>query len=475
MLFNATFITLHEKWVDFEGAYAHGYLVILLVGSFIYLRLERYQNKNDLYGGNLYSIFFLLIGLFLWFLGKISLTQVFSQLALPIIFFALCASVFSKRAIYHIFLIPCLVLFFAVPVWDVLNFPLRYMTARVSDVVINGLGIPVIVNDFQFVFSVGIVQVAGGCSGINFFTAGLIMGIGYSEIVLNGRHRIKSVLIAALFAILSNWIRVIALMLIAYYSQMRHPLVYDHGQFGWIVFSVSLILYFIVMRKWISIPDENKNEHLETENQDQFFEEKKLTVGKILLPAIVVIGLIFTTKILIPHKHGQQEFYSLYQVPPDFVVNDANEKWAPNYSGYDVITQLQSSSKSDLELVILEYHEQRQGKELIYFSNRMFDEFSGKSLGVVKLEGSDILLKRDILREDNNISMVYWSYVVGEKYSLSAWKIKLNQVIAYFSGKNVSSLIAFKVDCGEKCQSFIDSNLEKKYLQIMAWAIEDIY
>lgn len=137
-------------------------------------------------------------------------------------------------------------LYFSLPGWKLLAPALQRLTAWAAGIIGPVLGVPVTVAGTTASLPGGITfTVAPPCSGVDFLTIGLAIAFLYGELE-RARLRRRAGLIAGmvLLAIVSNWLRVILILAIAYISQMRSPLATrDHVALGWVVFACALLFY----------------------------------------------------------------------------------------------------------------------------------------------------------------------------------------------------------------------------------------
>ena len=118
------------------------------------------------------------------------------------------------------------------------------------------MAIPALIDGYRIVLPSGTLVVADGCAGLNYLLVSLVIGSYFAYISYSRwRYRLLVCLLAVLTALIGNWVRVFALVLIGYYSEMESSLVYNHGFFGWVVFAVFIILYFFLVVRFLKEPN----------------------------------------------------------------------------------------------------------------------------------------------------------------------------------------------------------------------------
>ena len=245
-----TTLTLLERWSDtVNRAYTHGVLIVALTCFMLWRRrdaLARVAVKPSWLGLALT----LAAGL-LWLLVYRCGVQVGHQALLPLIClaaaWAACGFALLRQA-----LLPLGYLFFAIPVWDAFVPPLQWLSAFAVRGLLSLIGIPVYFDGLEFQIPAGRFEISGGCSGLHFLTVALAISVFYGELDRDRPWmRIRLVLLAALFALATNWIRIAIIIIAGHLTEMNHYLVSgEHYSFGWGMFAVMMTIYFLIVRRW---------------------------------------------------------------------------------------------------------------------------------------------------------------------------------------------------------------------------------
>ena len=176
------------------------------------------------------------------------------------------------------------------------TFILPQLQALTTTVVIwslDILSIPFLVESSRIQIPSGIIEIAYGCSGLNYLMSGVVLGVACSELLFQSKYKLVTVLIAFSLSILVNWIRVISIVLIAYYSKMQHPLIDDHGPYGWYLFAAVLFIFFIIafrFQKKIS-PITSPPPIVKTYGGDRKHSYKKIRVIAIVMTALFFVAI----------------------------------------------------------------------------------------------------------------------------------------------------------------------------------------
>jgi exosortase A len=247
--------TLMARWTDGESrSYTHGALILALSAYLIWRRraaIGAIPISPSLPAAG--STVLLGLG---WLIAYRSGIVIGHQVLLPLIVIALAATMLGT-ALARRALLPLAYVYFAIPVWDALVPLLQWGSALAVRGMLSVVGIPVYFDGLEFQIPAGRFEIAGGCSGLHFFVVALAIATFYGELHRDTRRtRIKLLALAALAALLTNWIRIAIIIVAGHLTDMQHHLVSnEHYSFGWGMFAVAMAIYFLIVRRWPGIPD----------------------------------------------------------------------------------------------------------------------------------------------------------------------------------------------------------------------------
>lgn len=138
---------------------------------------------------------------------------------------------------------PLLYLFFLVPFGAFLTVPLQRFTADFIEVGLTVLGIPHIVTDYLIEIPQGLFYVAEACAGLRFLIAAVAFGVFYA--FLNYRspgRRVAFIAASIVVPIVANGIRALGIVVLGSYLGSAEAAAADHLIYGWVFFSVVLLL-----------------------------------------------------------------------------------------------------------------------------------------------------------------------------------------------------------------------------------------
>ena len=246
-LFWPIWAELARRWLDL-GGYTHGPLVVAM-----FVWAARTGIRRDSYPMSTPRTSQRRLGLLL-LAGLAAIASLFAaarfemgaEAMLPMLIAASAFVMFEYRLARSL-AAAALLLYFTIPVWEPLGEPLRQMTVTVASKAIELAGWPAFIEGSTIYLPDGIVEVAEGCSGLKYFVAACC--VAYFIAYTAGASALRGVLVVfsfAVAAIVANWVRVTALVGIAYQSAMQSSLMESHNTFGWVLFGLFLLPLILV-------------------------------------------------------------------------------------------------------------------------------------------------------------------------------------------------------------------------------------
>ncbi|MEJ2681704.1 MAG: archaeosortase/exosortase family protein [Gammaproteobacteria bacterium] len=235
---------LGVEWLAGEQDLAHGFPA-LLAYLFVLTR-EPFEHKRLTFYEKMFSTAALMALSALYVLAELVnidlLTYLSLLAALPCLIARLygCSNALRFWHLHVFFLLP-------LPLWDSLLEPLVNVASFVSSAFMGLFDLPILIEGNSITTPAGRILIAEGCSGIRYFLVSLI--ISYLLSILNGYNGwrlITTVVLGAFLGLIANWVRIILLIFVGYFSKMQSSLMSDHESFGWIVFASFCLpaLYF---------------------------------------------------------------------------------------------------------------------------------------------------------------------------------------------------------------------------------------
>ncbi|MCG8313627.1 MAG: exosortase/archaeosortase family protein [Pseudomonadales bacterium] len=448
-------IGLVESWWGAGARYGHGYLSLALCFYLIYkmpgewLPPSRYQRLAALSTS-------ILLSSLCWASILLDITTI-QLIALPLILISNTYIFCQWKYATSISLVWGL-LMFTVPIWNPINPILQDLTVIVSTFVVGLLNIPMHVDGNYISIPAGTFKVAAGCSGFKYFISSI--SLCYLLAILSAgkvSYRIGIVLLGVLFALIANWIRVSAIILIGHIDSLDNEIVRDHDNFGWVIYGSMLILFFKLFSPTITIPSLPQQT---THSPGVRPRAPSIAILIIMAaPALASFSLVkvrATSPVLPDGYDYSQEQTAGYWYPNV----DATFDWSPNFPSTTSTIDAHYHHKYNNSAVLLSIrpHEINGFNRsfLDYLTGIETDDWTklteaGSRIGSKKSQ--DAILANSS-KQTGNYLLVRYVYVIGEKTSTSILDTKLNRLYAIFTGQTQATYISIATECQNKdCES----------------------
>ena len=245
-LYWPTSVEIAGLWEDTtRRRYTHGWLILAVVVWLVWR--DRAQLRSLVLAPLAAGWCVVAVGSIAWLVGLnaglLAMTTLIMPLLVLVTIWAIAGHALTFRVAFAV-----LYLYFALPVWELINPALQSMTASVNLLLTRAAGIPVAMDGNFIQIPEGTFEIAGGCSGLHFFIVALAIAALQGELDRASlRSRWILLAIAAVLALVTNWLRVFIVIVAGHLTGMQHFLVQvDHYYFGWFVFVFALAGYFLL-------------------------------------------------------------------------------------------------------------------------------------------------------------------------------------------------------------------------------------
>lgn len=453
--YQQTVLYLTDKWANFAvGEYAHGFLVLAIAAYLIFINRHRIAVVAPCPDARILPL--LLLSVCLWIASALVDVQVAQAIALWLVLFTLLwAMLGTKVALLLAF--PFTYILFALPIWFPLSPILQDITADVVFYVIRYIGVPALRQENVIVLSSGSLAIEEACSGLRYLMAGLTLSTLYAYINYQGvMARATVIIVSAVAAILSNFVRVFIVVYLGYTSEMQHPLVYDHLMLGWYLFGGMVVALLFI--------------------DNQLARRLSLTGGPDLLPkngsgegtscsksfiAVAVVSVLCAVMLaagplLINYSNssGNVATSQAGEVSgrPDLPTAiegwgkiDAVDDWHPVFNGAQEAKYVYAKADKQVTLYVAYYKNQAQGKELINDLNAITNNKEWRTryprAHLLVHDESDVL-EQLLVKNDKVKKLVWYQYNVAGKDTANLYEAKLLQVVGVLSGKPQAYVMA---------------------------------
>ncbi|WP_019613735.1 exosortase C-terminal domain/associated protein EpsI [Psychromonas ossibalaenae] len=434
------------------GPYNHGLLGFGLSMYCFWLKRDIFRR----YSFNPVTLLFVICSCLLLFAANLASIGQLQQLSVFLIITALLTSVYGYKIIKTLFL-PLLILALTLPIWNVLQLPLRDISTTVSFHSVNLLGFEIIREGYRLITPGGIFSVEEACSGLGFFLVSALYAAFVTQFNnLTYKAGLGFLILAVSIAIIANWIRITVIIIVGSQTHMQHFIVQDHLTFGWFVFAAGIFPLILIGQANFNEPAVDNSTQSVEQNAQPVLNTRYL----LLVSAIV---LFFTSAFL----YISSRFDSDYQFTLPAIssykqlgqVNAASPNWSPTSTGASSEQFFYfSQGEMLIQVYLANYVRQHQGKEMIFVENSLFNENRWVSAGqeILTIKQNPVLNKVNLirLRRDTKRSrlIAYW-YVNDGHFSADKRRSKWNETIATIKGSPGATLVAIAFDYHNQEQS----------------------
>ncbi len=454
LLFSSAWLIVYQQWLTAEQDNSHAFPAFL-AAIFIALTCPfQLANANRIL--RVASYFILIVILSGYFIAQMVNIEILMYAGLILGLIVLFNIFFgfqnwSKSALI-IFLLTL-----SLPIWDALLEPLVRLASAVVTHITQYLNIAVLIEGNSITTPYGRILIAEGCAGIRY----LLVSIVFSAIISHLNHyntasTLLSLAIGALIGLVANWVRILVLILVGYYSNMQSGLMHDHEFFGWIVFAIFILpaMYFAPHSKK---PSSNLNQRLRSSSMRPL----------IFIAFLCLINFGITTVLNIQvskYSRTQPPVIKLPQwqvssLPPSFAqlpihINQQMSWYSlPQKSLY--VGTLQNHKKDQLDKLV-PYIPQSLVSELWYVEKIMpltvgDTEFSGQILKSFK-DGKRVFRAQ--------------AFHTGDNWTSNYAQAKIMQIPALLTGNNSFTYYLFLADCHSHDCGNVISEMAQNIIQL---------
>ena len=439
---------LNVLWQFNNEGYSHGYLVLGLVIYSLYERRDLLVFKPTL----TILPFALMLGV-VWTATNSINVKLGEYLLLPVILLLFIISYVGWKKAFR-FVLPVAALFCALPIISFINPILQTLTVKVVSVMVSMTSITAYIDGFLITLPSGILHVDTSCSGLSYLSAGITFAMIYSFLNLRRKRIVAfSLVFIIALSLIANWIRVFLLVVVAYESEMQHSLVEEHAFMGWIIFAFVFMLYLYLMRK-IEVRYDNVQADNDAANRQD--NPASMSFVKSTTPLMLAIAIAVAPTYA---KIAKQDAATLAEVNisfPEFFAQATIDKYDNENSVFFLGADESYKITGALEGIaydayVITYQTQTQGKELIYYKNKVGENLTAQNQLV--LEGVAV---NYAVEQGSQDSLVLWFYRVGEAEALSSMGVKASQLRYMFKSVPAEAFI-LKVKCELTCERALES------------------
>ncbi|MEM7018700.1 MAG: exosortase A [Pseudomonadota bacterium] len=454
-----TFVAYANLWWS-DSTYTHGFLVL---GISLYLIFEIRHQLLQAINTPCYLMLIPLAGFcLLWLIAAYVDVQLIQMLVFPFILWCGIVTATGLKVGY-LLLFPIFYVLFSIPIWNVLVEPLQYAAVAATRVNMFLTGLPgeIVGITVKFSDSAAGFAIARECSGLRFLVASLSLCALYGYIYYDKwRHRILLLIVGALIAMISNWVRVFGVIVIGYMTDMQHSIVEDHQTFGWVIFGLCLIPLFIIAHYIQPSASNETAPNLANEIDDKTQQSLpsiqplglSLALATILLGPLVILGNNYFNSI---NKPPQVSLAIPAPIEPWQGPIEQRYGWKPSYHhATDSFNGMYHHDLKHNSVHIFFYAKQQPGKELIFYQNQLTPSESkqwrdipdgSRQLNISS--GESIKVSASVIKSTSDTRFILSWYNVAGINTTNRYVAKLLQIYGHLTGRQEAALLALSAIC----------------------------
>lgn len=435
LVYHQTTWSMVSTWWNLE-TFAHGFLILPITLWMIWERRAQLQEITP--SASPLALLAVAAAGLSWFVGSLANVQVVQQFALIGLLISGVWVTIGTQAARRI-LFPLAYLFFAVPIGEDLVAPMMEFTASFTVELIKLTGIPVYREGLYFSLPSGNWSVVKACSGIRYLIASVTLGCFFAYLTYQSlAKRLVFIAFSIIVPIIANGLRAYIIVMLGHMSDMTIATGVDHLVYGWVFFGLVMLLLFWVGGKFKD-PEPTVNAQLVAKTQ-QDYSGAGTTWQNTVVGLAALIVMVFPAAAMVMAARDipiPDQTLSVSGVESRWQESaDAFWVWKPLMYGADRAThQYFQEGQRFYSLSVGQYLDQRQGVEMVSYSNRILDK-DLESWRQIERKTTDLELQNGTLRVTETVLsgegrqlLTYSWYRVGDHYTASPYVAKFYEII----------------------------------------------
>lgn len=358
----------------------------------------------------------------------------------------------------------------SVPMGEELVPVLQNITADISVWLVELVGIPVYREGLYIYISNGTFEVAEACSGIRFLITMVAIGTLYAYLYYHSIwRRLVFIGLSLVIPIIANGIRAFGIIYVGHKTDMEHAVGTDHLVYGWIFFSIVLILLMAIGKFWQEdVTDNNKNDMIAS---TMMKPSLSASMGLLCLTlSILTFKPLYESLVVGQDRQVMPEnkFYTFLKanIKQGFMVS-----FGPRFDKADKKYQVELQGENTiLEIYVAKFDADTKERELINWGNRIYDidklSMMTKQPLTIKTQSGviDATLLKLVTLNGHKANLVYWYETEGIRSS-DKLVIKKTQLLNKLSGgSGGGAVVILSID-----NKLSDLELIKRLGESLSW------
>lgn len=332
---------------------------------------------------------------------------------------------------------PLLYLFFLVPSGAFLIPSLQAFTANFAVEGLRLLGIPVFSNGAVIEIPAGTFVVAEACAGLRFLVAAVAFGVFFGLISFRSwLKRVAFAFVSIVVPVIANGFRALGLIAAAQWIGSPQAALADHIIYGWIFFSIVLLL-LIAVGQWFSDDAENDPAPQIGVSSTAPLRKRWVKIAVVGTSCCLVVGCAKFAD----HFLFEAPAMALPQVSPlvrgPWHKLQAPPRWNPVVIGASrTFSESFSLGSHVVDRFVALYGARDRGESVVRSDNRDADEkdwsFDSRSDAVLSVSGTYLPVRVTIWRRGEHKRTVWSFFVVNGRVEASVWRVKREELQSHF-------------------------------------------
>ena len=451
VLYWPTTLSYSIAWTDFDNkGNTHGYVIALMCLALIYLRREELPPATPEGSASLYVA--LALASLMWLIVLRAGLQSAHELVFPVIVWLAIAAI-CGRPVARTCGFAVAYFYFALPFWGFFNGALQSLTVFATHIILGLSGIPVQFSGNLVAIPDGVFAIEGGCSGLHFMVVSLAIAAYYGELHRDSlRNRLTLLALAAICALLTNWIRVSVIIAAGHVTHMQSYLVrVSHYGFGWAVFALAMTVFFVIASR-LPVSSQARDSAAHTAARNTRVAAQP-AVPWVVACAALAVGPVLSLLAMQGDAAAVAAFPAPSTIPGWTGPLPDTGGWRPIFKGADreELAAYQRGNMS-VEWYTADYAYQRQGRKLLGFENSIPGAGDFTILGKdVETTAAKPFVDLHLRDSDGKESLLWYLYKIGTRTMTSGLRAQLWYGVASVAGPVDSQIVAFRAQCDADC------------------------
>lgn len=441
---------LAGRWM-YSYAYGHSFLVVPMAAWLLVAGLR--DARIDRVGPSALGLAGVFFAVALYALAEIIDLTLGMQVVLPVIIFASILAVAGPQFAIHASAAVAM-LYFTIPVWDLLIRPLQDITTWVVTAWLGWSNVIAHIDGYLITVRAGVFEIAEGCSGMRYLMISLTLGAFFGFYWLRRwRNRLLVFIAAGLASMVGNWVRVYTLILLGDWTGMEHYLISEsHVGYGWVIFGIFMlpVLWFAL---WLEAREATPRQRSPSGSVAAVSSAPIILLSGILIAAMVVSPVLLRGGGEAPTEPASVEL--IPEPAAGWTRLQGSQDWNPAFAAPHIVGRqsLLSSEDVRVDAFMARYLSQQQDSKLISTRNDLGPDWHRRVVTdvSVSINGEPRTVRQLELAAGGSRRLVWTWYLVGGQPAHRELNAKLLEVPALLRGRRDGSVIALSAPCSGTC------------------------